>query len=55
MGFVLGSPVSFAILLLYIPMIAVRIKNEEKVLDRGLEGCAEYRKRVKNKVIPFVW
>lgn len=55
MGLVLGSPVSFVILLLYIPIIAKRMKNEEKVLEEGLEGYADYRSRVRYKVIPFVW
>ena len=54
MGLVLGSPISFAILLLYIPLIAKRIKNEEKVLAQGLEGYEAYRKKVKYKVIPFI-
>ena len=55
MGMILGSLISFAILLLYIPIIAKRIKNEEKVLEEGLEGYSEYKTRVKFKVIPFVW
>ncbi len=55
MGIILGSLISFAILLLYIPIIAKRIKNEEKVLEEGLEGYSEYKTRVKFKVIPFVW
>ena len=55
MGIILGSPVSFAILLFYIPIIAKRMKNEEQVLEKGLEGYSEYKKRVKYKVIPFVW
>ena len=55
MGIVLGSPISFAILLFYIPIIAKRIKNEEAVLEDGLEGYREYKTRVKYKVIPFVW
>jgi len=55
MGLVLGSPISFAILLLYVPLIAKRIKNEEKVLVQGLEGYEAYRKKVKYKVIPFIW
>ena len=55
MGLVLGSPISFAILLLYIPLIAKRIKNEEEVLAQGLEGYEAYRKKVKYKVIPFIW
>lgn len=55
MPLILGSVVSFAILLLYIPIIAVRMRNEEQVLEAGLEGYAEYKKRVRYKVIPFVW
>ena len=55
MPLVLGSIISFAILLLYIPIIAKRIKNEEQVLEEGLEGYSDYKKRVKYKVIPFVW
>lgn len=55
MGFVLGSPISVAILLLYIPIIAKRIKNEEMILTDGLEGYEEYRNKVKYKVIPFIW
>lgn len=55
MGIILGSLISCAILLLYIPIIAKRIKNEEKVLEEGLEGYSEYKTRVKFKVIPFVW
>ena len=55
MGIVLGSPISFAILLLYIPIIALRMKNEEKVLEEGLVGYKEYKTRVKYKVIPFIW
>lgn len=55
MPLVLASPVSFAIMLLYIPLIAKRIANEEKVLEEGLEGYKEYKQRVKYKVIPFIW
>ena len=55
MPLVLASPISFAIMLLYIPLIAKRIRNEEKVLEEGLEGYKEYKTRVKNKVIPFIW
>lgn len=55
MGIVLGSPISVAILLLYIPIIALRMKNEEKVLEEGLDGYKEYETRVKYKVIPFIW
>ena len=55
MPLVLASPVSFMIMLLYIPLIAKRIKNEEKVLEEGLEGYKEYKQKVKSKVIPFIW
>lgn len=52
---VLGSWWSFLCFLPYIPVIAVRIINEEKVLSEGLEGYTDYKKRVKHRIIPFVW
>ena len=55
MPLVLASPISFLIMLLYIPLIAKRIKNEETVLEEGLEGYKEYKKRVKYRIIPFIW
>lgn len=55
MPLVLGSVLSFAIMLAYIPIIVKRIRNEEKVLESGLEGYAEYKRRVRYKVIPLVW
>lgn len=55
MPIVLGSFISFIITLFYIPLIAIRIKNEEKVLETGLDGYAEYKKKVKYRVIPFIW
>ena len=55
MPLVLASPISFLILLLYIPLIAKRIKNEEKVLQEGLVGYPEYKQRVKYRLIPFIW
>ena len=55
MAFVLASPISFAILLFYIPIAAKRIKNEETVLLQDLEGYAEYREKVKYNAIPSVW
>ena len=55
MPLVLGSIISFAIMLFYIPIIAARIKNEEKVLEEGLEGYADYKKKIRFKVIPFIW
>lgn len=55
MPLVLGSVISFVITLAYIPIIAKRIENEEKVLEDGLPGYAEYKNRVKWKVVPFIW
>ena len=55
MPLVLGSVISFAIMLFYIPIIAKRIRNEEQVLEAGLEGYSEYKKKVRYKVIPLVW
>lgn len=52
---VLGSVISF-IIFLFIPIILVkRIKNEEKVLEEGLKGYKEYKRKVKYRIIPFVW
>lgn len=55
MPLVLGSPVSFAVMLLYLPIIAKRIRSEERVLEEGLPGYRAYKQRVRYKVIPFVW
>ena len=55
MPLVLGSPLSFAVMLLYIPLIVKRIRNEEAVLEQGLEGYAEYKQRVKYRVLPGLW
>ena len=40
---------------LYPVIIVVRILNEEKVLESGLEGYLEYKKKVKYRLIPFIW
>jgi protein-S-isoprenylcysteine O-methyltransferase Ste14 len=55
MPLVLGSVISFVIMLVYIPIIAKRIRNEEQVLEEGLAGYSDYKKKVKYKVIPYVW
>ncbi len=52
---VLGSFWSLICFLPYIPLFVIRIKNEEKVLENGLEGYIEYKKRVKYRLIPFIW
>ena len=55
MPLILGSIISFVIFLIYPLVIAKRIKNEEEVLERELDGYSEYKKKVKYKMIPFIW
>ena len=55
MPLVLGSVISFVIMLIYIPIIAKRIRNEEIVLEEGLKGYTDYKKRIRYKVIPYIW
>ena len=55
MPLILGSLFSFAVTLLYLPIIAKRIRNEEQVLTEGLKGYADYCRRVKYRLIPGVW
>lgn len=55
MPLVLGSPLSFAMFLVYPFILVKRIKNEEQVLERELEGYSDYKNRVKNKMFPFIW
>ena len=55
MPIILGSIPSFVVMLMYIPIIAKRIRNEEKVLEDGLDGYKQYKERVKYRIIPFVW
>ncbi len=52
---VLGSWWSLLCFLPYVAVITVRIQNEEKVLEQGLEGYTDYKKRVKYRLIPFIW
>lgn len=55
MPLVLGSPLSFAVMLLYLPIIAKRIRNEEQVLSKGLAGYGDYCSRVKYRLFPGIW
>ena len=42
-------------MLLYLPIIVKRIRNEEEVLEKELKGYKEYKAKVKYRLIPFVW
>ena len=55
MPLILGAFLSFLVTLLYFPIIAGRIANEERVLEAGLEGYADYERRVKYRLIPHIW
>ena len=55
MPLVLNSLISFIIMLVYIPIIVKRIKNEEEVLEQELKGYKEYKQKVKYRLIPFIW
>jgi protein-S-isoprenylcysteine O-methyltransferase Ste14 len=52
---VLGSWYALICFAVYPILIVVRLLNEEKVLTEGLEGYAEYKKKVRYRLIPFVW
>lgn len=52
---VLGSWYALIAFVFYPAIIIVRLKDEEKLLTRELSGYAEYKERVKYRIIPFVW
>lgn len=55
MPLVLGSVFSFIVFLLYPLLIAKRLKNEEALLEKELDGYREYKQKVKYRLIPFIW
>ena len=55
MPLILGVLPSFFIMLAYLPIIRIRILNEENLLERELEGYLAYKQRVKYRLIPFIW
>lgn len=52
---ILGSFWGLLPFALYPAVAVIRILNEEKVLREGLEGYIEYTKKVKYRLIPFIW
>lgn len=52
---VLGSWYALIVFALYPAIIVVRLKDEEKLLTRELPGYGEYKKKVKYRLIPFIW
>ena len=55
MPVILGDVFSFILFLSYPFIIAKRIKGEEALLEKELKGYTEYKKKVKYKMIPFIW
>lgn len=55
MPLVLGSWVACAFFLPYPLLISKRIKNEEHLLEEQLNGYADYKDRVKYRLVPYIW
>jgi protein-S-isoprenylcysteine O-methyltransferase Ste14 len=55
MPLILGSVYAFAVFLIYPFIISKRITGEEALLEKELKGYKEYKKKVKYKLIPFIW
>ena len=55
MPLVLGSIPAFVVFLVYPVLIAVRIKSEEEFLRKELPGYVEYTRKVRWRMIPFIW
>jgi len=52
---VLGSWWALIPMLIFLVGIILRIRNEEKVLCGGLEGYVDYMRKVRYRLIPFIW
>ena len=52
---ILGSWYALIVFAFYPAIIILRLKEEEQLLSRELPGYEEYKKRVKYRLIPFVW
>lgn len=55
MPIVLGSWYALIAFAFYPAIIVVRLKDEENLLTRELPGYAAYKKKVRYRLIPFVW
>ena len=53
--FILGSFAACPLFFTYPFIIAIRIKDEEKLLNKELAGYTDYKQRVKYRLIPVVW
>lgn len=55
MPLILGSWYALIVFAFYPAIIIVRLKDEEALLTKELPGYAEYKQKVKYRIIPFVW
>lgn len=55
MPLILGSVFSFLVMLGYIPVLIMRIRGEERLLEKELQGYAEYKQKVRYRLIPYIW
>lgn len=55
MPLILESLSAFVIFLTYPAIIVRRIRDEERLLTQELDGYEAYRKKVRYKIIPFLW
>jgi protein-S-isoprenylcysteine O-methyltransferase Ste14 len=51
----LGSWVALPFCALLLPVMALRLLNEEKVLQKKLLGYTEYCEKTRHHLIPYVW
>jgi protein-S-isoprenylcysteine O-methyltransferase Ste14 len=52
---ILGSWWALVAFAFYPAIIAARLKDEEELLTRELPGYEMYKKKVRYKLIPFIW
>ena len=55
MPLVLGSWYALIVFAFYPAIIIVRLKDEEALLTKELPGYAQYKQKVKYRLIPFIW
>ena len=55
MPLILGSWYALIVFAFYPAIIILRLKDEEALLTRELAGYGEYKKKVKYRLLPFVW
>lgn len=55
MPLLMGSWWAFLVMIPYVLAIVARIKDEETLLTKELEGYQEYKEKVRWKLIPYIW